>query len=96
MLVRPAAHFEMICFFSTPTIDVEPQKGRRAKPVSLIVSINPFLSFRGAQHPQGVRRIRDGRIPSPRPKAFPWGKVVPQGPDEGNAEGLGTLASERI
>ena len=29
------------------------------------------MSFRGAQHPQGVRRIRDGRIPSPRPKAFP-------------------------
>ena len=43
-----------------------------------------------------ARRSRDGRIPSPRPKAFPWGKVVPQGPDKGNAEGLGTLASERI
>ena len=41
-----------------------------------------------AQHPQGVRRIRDGRIPSPRPKAFPWGKVVPQGPDEGGYRGV--------
>ncbi len=28
--------------------------------------------------------------------AFPWGKVPPKGADEGNAEGLGTLASERI
>ena len=43
------------------------------------VSINPFLSFRGAQHPQGVRRIRKAAElptaaqrrgnPNPRPAA---------------------------
>ena len=43
------------------------------------VSINPFLSFRGAQHPQGVRRIRKAAKlptaaqrrgnPNPRPAA---------------------------
>ena len=30
------------------------------------------------------------------PIAFPWGKVPPQGADEGNAEGLGTVAWESL
>ncbi len=30
------------------------------------------------------------------PKAFPWGKVPPKGADEGNAEDLEAVASERI
>ena len=30
------------------------------------------------------------------PKAFPWGKVPPEGADEGNAEGLRAVASGRI
>ena len=28
--------------------------------------------------------------------AFPWGKVPPQGADEGNAEGLGTVVRESL
>ena len=34
--------------------------------------------------------------PVPTSQAFPWGKVPPKGADEGNAKGLGTLASEQI
>ena len=48
------------------------------------------------QHPfEFVKMILEQRFELQQ-KAFPWGKVPPKGAGEGNAEGPGAVASERV